>query len=278
VSRQSTDLLRTPKTTEFAGVTVDADEGRNITVRNNELYDYSGHGVLVDSAVTGLGVQNNTVTDAGGSGIRVTGETDGVVDGNRVQGTGEVGIHVEDTAALSVRGNYVGQAGTHGILAEGSERTGNVAVTANYVTANNQRTAEFVPAVSVGDVGAVVRGNTIEQAGSFAIREADGARRNLLDGNWADGDRPWSVESPETTVRNHTPPVGVHRDRSTGADGVVRVEFDRPYARAPKLSFGRTGGGVRDVRFSTDDDGDFVGVTLTTADAERTLDLFVDDP
>ena len=277
VSRQTTELLRTEETKKFAGIAIDPAEGKNISLRNNELYGYSGHGIHVDSSIAGLGIQNNAISGPALAGIRVAGGSSGMIAGNRVSRTGESGIRLKDTAEVVVRGNFVDEAGTYGIITEGSDTERCTDVSANYVTANNQQSNAFVPAILVRDVGAVVRSNTVEPAGAPAIAEDDGARSNHYEGNRANGDRPWRFRSPTSTVRNHSPAVDAHRDVETGRDETVTVEFERPYAEAPRVTFGRMGGGVNDRRFVTDDDGSFVGVRLVTGRGMKPLDVFVED-
>ncbi|WP_089824981.1 hypothetical protein [Halogranum amylolyticum] len=74
------------------------------------------------------------------------------------------------------------------------------------------------------------------------------------------------------------PPIDVHRGVATGPQSdTVSITFDRSYDRPPRLTFGRTGGGVRERSYATDENGRFVGVTLTTRRTDATLDVFVDD-
>lgn len=279
VSVHRTEGLET-ETRRFSGVTVDAARGRNVAIGNNELYGYSGHGIRVESPVEGLLVQHNDVVSPALSGIRIAGRTDGVVEGNRVTGPGEAGICVERTAGLLVRGNHVRHAGTAGIVTVDSVPGRGTDVTGNHVTANSRQEGRSVPAILVLDTGVAVRGNTVQRRERDvpAIAEGESVGGNLYADNWADGERPWHIGSPTSTIRNHTPAVGVHRDVTTGAgENTVTVRFDRPHARPPRLSFGRTGGGIETRTFETDGDGNYVGVTLGTRNEGATLDVFVDD-
>ena len=56
----------------------------------------------------------------------------------------------------------------------------------------------------------------------------------------------------------------------------MAVEFEKPYADPPKLAFGRRGGGIRDVSYATDANGNYVGATVTLAGGGGVVDLFVE--
>ena len=277
VSRQTTDLLGTERTTQFAGIAVDVAEATNLAVKNNELYDYSGHGIHVNSDVSDFTVQHNGIYDAGLAGIRLVDGTHGLIDGNLVAGTTESGIRLKGASNVAVRGNYLRQTGTAGIVTGGADSPAGHDVADNYVTATNRSSSEPFPAILVRDSGVRVRGNTVRQTDAPAIAEPESVADNVYEGNWADGDAPWRFASPSSRARNNTPPTGAHRDASPNSDGVVRVEFDRPYARRPRLGFGRVAGGVRDVTYETDDDGNYVGATVTVGRADATVDVFVRD-
>lgn len=278
VSRQSTERLRTEETTKFSGVAIDGMKGRNIAVGNNEFYDYSGHGIKINSSVDGLTVQNNTVSSPGIAGIRVIGDVDGAVAGNHVRRSAEAGIVLRNTAGVAVRGNDVRRAGTYGIVTEGSESATSTAITGNYVVANDRNADDgSFPGILVRDRGVWVMGNAIRHPGAPAVAEGGDAGENVVQGNWASGNRPWRITSSTSRVLNNTPPVDVHRDQRTGSEEpTVRVEFDSPYARPPRITFGRTAGGVRDRTFETDGDGNYVGVTIRASNSDAPLDVFVD--
>ncbi|RBI58420.1 right-handed parallel beta-helix repeat-containing protein [halophilic archaeon] len=278
VSLQKTAGLHTEQTTEFAGIAVDVAKGRNLAIRNNELYDYSGHGIHIDSDVEDVTVQQNSVIRPGLTGIRLVDATNGLVDGNLVTEPSEAGIRLKQTANLALRGNYVERAGTYGIETSGARSSGSgndVAI--NYVVANDRRSDGNLPAILVRDVGTRVRGNTVRGTAGPAIAEADGAARNLYENNWADDTEPWQISAPSSQVRNHTPALGVHRNLSPpSGSNEIAVEFDKPYARSPRLAFGRGRTAVQDVAYETDSGGNYVGATITTEGSDPTLDVFVD--
>lgn len=280
VSRQTTDDLRTEKTEKFAGVAVDVDRGRNLSITNNELYEYSGHGVHIDSDLSDVTVQHNSVFDPGLSGIRLVDASEGLVDGNLVRGATSAGIRLKRTSGVVVRGNYVRRSGTAGIVTEGASGPTANDIADNYVAENNRaasNTRSF-PAIAVRDDGVRVRGNAVRQNDAPAIAEPERTRGNVYEDNWADGETPWRFVSPDSRARSNVPPTGVHRSLSASRDDdVVRVEFDRAYARRPRLAFGRVGGGIRDVSYETDDGGDFVGARIGVRREGATIDVFVNE-
>jgi parallel beta-helix repeat protein len=279
VSRQETEDLQTDRTKQFAGIAVDVKQGRNLSIKNNELYDYSGHGVHVDSDISNVSVQHNGFFSPGLSGVRLVGVTNGLITGNLVTETEETGIRLRGTNSSVVRGNYVGKAGTAGIIVGGTKgRTGND-VADNYVVGNNQRPGEgrVFPAILVRDSGVRVRGNAVRQNRASAISEPEGTDGNVYEGNWADGEDPWDFSSSTSRTLNNTPPTDVHRGASADGGNPIRIEFDRPYARRPQLAFGRTGGGVRNVSYRTDGSGDYVGAEITAGNDGATIDVFVSE-
>lgn len=279
VSLQETDKLKTKQTTEFAGVAVDAAKIRNLAIKNNEFYDYSGHGIHVDSTVSDMTVQHNTLASPGLAGIRLVGGTDSLIDGNLVTDAAEAGIRLKEVTNTVVRGNFVRGTGTAGVVVGGSDSPTGNEVADNYVKNNNQKSSKAFPAILIRDSGVRVRDNTIRQNRAAAIAEPDSVDGNIYEGNWADGDRPWRFASPSSRVRNNTPATGVYRDVSANSGNKeATVEFDRPYARPPQLTFGRANGGVRDISYSTGENGNFVGATITLGENGGTLDVFVSEP
>jgi parallel beta-helix repeat protein len=276
VSVQTIDGLRTEATTRFAGVAVDVARGRNVTIENNELHGYSGHGIHVDSDLSAVTIRQNTVSESGLAGVRLAGANAGVVDGNVVTRAGGAGIHLRDSTTVSVTDNYVRRTGAAGIVTAGPKTGAGNDVADNYVTGSGRAWSRSAPAIRVADAGTRVRGNTLRQNGAPAIVESRGARNNRYENNWADGDRPWRIAAPTSRVRHNAPVMGAHHDVSADASGVARIDFDKPYARPPPLTFGRIGGGVRDIAYEMDDDGHYVGATITVGDADATLDVFVD--
>lgn len=269
--------LQTEKTSKFSGVTVDMDSGRNIAVEGNELHGYSGHGVHVFSDATDVTIQRNRITDPGLSGVRLADSTHGLVEGNFVSNPAEAGIRLTGSRNVVVHGNYVRGAGTAGIVTGGTRGLAGHDVTDNYVIGNSGKRNRSVAAIVVDDRGLRVAGNAIAQNGTPAIAERDGAANNVYADNWADGDDPWRVASPTSRARNNEPPTGSFRDVTVDPDrSVARLEFDEPHSRAPRLTFGNRGGGIRDVTYERDDDGNVVGAAVTVEDPDATLDVFVD--
>lgn len=276
VSIQRVDGLQT-EGAAFAGVAIDPVDGRTVTVQDNELYGYSGHGVHVNADVSNLTVRGNTIVDSGLSAVRLVGVDGGRVAGNAVARPGRAGVRLDRTAAVAVRHNDIRDPAMVGILTgNATGETGNDVV-GNDVTGAGRTSNRPVPAILVDDAGVRVRGNAIRRRGGPAIAEGDGAENNLYEDNWADGDRPWQITAPGSRVRNNTPPFDVHRDTSVpDGGGVVRVGFDKPYAGRPRLSFGRPRGVSPEVSYEVDENGDYVGAEIAVEEAVP-LDVRVHD-
>jgi hypothetical protein len=274
-SVQETEGLDTEQTEKYAGVAVDPDAGRNLSIRNNEFYGYSGHGVHVNGEIRDVAVQDNTLARPARTGVRVRHASNGQVTGNLVVESGTDGLRVEDSTDVVVRDNYVRRPGGAGIDVRGGSGTAGHDVASNFVAeAGGDGDA---PAIRVCDRGVRVRGNTVRRHRSAAIEECSGAGENVYEANHAGGEDPWRVASPDSRVRDNTPPVDVHHDLEADPDrGVVEVDFDRRYARPPRLTFGRTAGPVRDTTYRTDADGNFVGAEIRV-EQTGTFDVFVDD-
>lgn len=84
--QESTGLETNQKT--FAGVGSNVAEGRNFTIKDNELHDYSGHGIHLNGDIANAVIQDNTITDSGFAGIRVADADGAIVDGNIVSRPG----------------------------------------------------------------------------------------------------------------------------------------------------------------------------------------------
>lgn len=277
VSLHQTARLQTEATKQFAGIAVDVETGGNLSIKNNELFDYSGHGIRVESTVTGLNIQQNSIAQPGLAGVRLAGATDGIVSNNLITQTGEAGIRLKQTANISARDNTIRRAGTAGIITEGRTEEMDTDITGNFIAANGHESSRSFPAILIRNSGVGVRGNTIKDHPGAAIVEGEAAGNNFYADNRADGDQPWQISAPGSSVRNHHPPIDVHQGMTTGPDSdVVSVAFDRPYARPPRLTFGRTGGGIRERTYKTDRHGNYVGVTITTQQPDSTVDVFVD--
>lgn len=277
-STQETDGLETEETTQYSGVAIDPVGGRNLTVRNNEFYGYSGHGVNVDGAVRDVAVQGNTLSRPGLTGVRIRRATDAQVTGNLVVEPAAAGIVLDEAGAVAVTDNAVRRTGGAGIHVTGSGGTAGHHVVSNVVTdAGQGGDGGAAPAIHVCDRGVRVSGNTLRGHAGAGIVACSDAAGNVYEANLSDGDDPWAVTSPDARLRDNTPPVDVHRDRTAAPDGnVVEVEFDRSYARPPRLTFGRAAGAVGETAYLTDADGNFVGAEISVAEG-GTFDVFVDD-
>lgn len=261
---------------EFAGITLFIEEATNVTVRGNDLYGYAGAGINVEQGIADFTISDNGVYDAGEEGIRVVGATDGVVRNNYVDGTGGVGVLLDGARYVTASDNRLRRVGGTGIVTRNAEGLVRHEISDNYLKEYGRET-EDAPGILVADSGVNVRRNHVLSDGAPAIVERDGAGRNRYEDNWADGSNPWRIESATSVVKNNAPSVDVHRGLTTDeATGELAVSFEKPYADRPKLSFGRRAGGVGDASYATDENGDFVGVTITVAEPGGVVDLFVD--
>lgn len=276
VSLQEAEGLKTKKTKQFAGIAVDIEEGENVAIKNNELYSYSGHGIHINSNISDLTVQNNGIFSAGRSGIRLANGTYGLIENNLITKTHDAGIRLKNSTDMVVRGNYLREIGTAGIKSSETETGNNIAT--NYIICKDESSDDPSPAIQINDTGNRVRGNTIRQNTGIAIAEGEDASDNTYEDNWANGDNPWEITAVSSVVRNHTPPVGTYRDRSPdSSDKQITVNFEKAYARPPRLTFGRGQTDIQDISYITDDSGAFTGISITVDQADTTVDLFVDD-
>ena len=257
-----------------AGVSLNADRVANVSVVDNDLSGYGGRGVNVERGVSGFTVAGNRIDRPDSVGVRVTGATDGTVENNVVERAGRAGIELDDARFVVVRGNRVRDVARAGVVSTASSRT-----PSNHEISDNEirgyGTANGAPGVLVRTAGNVVRGNRIFQRGGPAIVEGPGGERNCYGSNWARGRSPWRIDHPGSVVIDHVPPFDVHRGLVADASGTVAVRFDKPYARPPRLSFGRVGGGVRDVTYTTSGDA-FDGAVVTVGSPGAAVDVFVD--
>jgi hypothetical protein len=272
-STQATEGLETERTTRYAGVAIDPAGGRNLAVRNNEFYGYSGHGVNVDGAVRDVTVQGNTLSRPGLTGVRVRHARHVQVTGNRIVEPGASGVSLEDAAEVAVADNHVRGAAGVGIDVVGDGDVDHDVLDNVVAGAGHEGGA---PTVRVRARGVRVRGNAVRRHAGPAIREGPAAGGNLYEANHAEGEAPWVVTAPDSRTRDNTPPVDVHRGLTADADGRVTVRFDRPYARPPRLTFGRRPGPVGETTHLTDADGNVVGAEVAVG-GDGPVDVFVDD-
>ncbi|WP_435360104.1 right-handed parallel beta-helix repeat-containing protein [Haloarchaeobius sp. DFWS5] len=278
VSYQDASGLETPRRA-FAGIAVDSDGGRHLSIRNNELYDYSGRGVVVAGDVRDLSIQQNTISGVAREGIRLVSTSRGLVAGNRIHEPGLAGIRLKGTRESTVRDNYVQGAGALGIRIDGERGTTGNEVSDNYVVGNGRTTDPTPPAIRIEDGGVRVHGNAIRQNGAPAVVEVASADvgANLVKDNWADGENSWRISSPDTRTGGNTPAIDVHRGQTAGDDGQISVRFERPYADPPRLNFARGRSAVVGESYQRDGDGNVVGVRLTPANEDAVVDVFVDE-
>ncbi|MFC4550840.1 MULTISPECIES: right-handed parallel beta-helix repeat-containing protein [Halorussus] len=264
----------------FAGVSLEIERAEDVTVRDNDLYGYGGPGINVGEGIADFVVSGNGIYDAGAEGIRVSGATDGAVRDNYVDGTGGVGVALDAARRVTVRGNRLDRVGGAGVVSRNADGPARHEVVGNYLRSFGTAAGDSTPpGFLVADSGLTVGWNRILRDGAPAIVERPDAGRNRYVDNRADGDGPdlWQIRSPTSAVVDHAPPVDAHRGLSVDGEGsTVRVEFEKPYAEPPQLTFGRRGGGIRDVEYTTDGDGNVDGARITVAGGTGVLDAFVD--
>lgn len=282
LATQETAGLTTDRTTRFAGVAADAAGGHTLVVRNNTFRGYSGPGVNVDGAVRNAVVAGNTLVEPARAGVRVRRVDGGTVAGNAVVDPGTAGIRLVDAADLRVGENRVRAPAGPGIDVRGGSDTAGHDIVGNHLSdtgggdsgGDGGRVAGWPPAIRVCDHGVRVRGNSIHRNSGPGIIECADAGDNRYEANRADGEAPWRITSPTSRARDNAPPLDVHRGlRAEG--GVLSVTFDRTYARAPRLSFGRRDGAVREVSYRTGGAGNVVGADIVVG-SDGTFDVFVD--
>ena len=259
-----------------SGVNLNATDVRNVVVANNELYDYPQHGVNVDDGVIEFTVTGNLASGVGEAGIRAAGRH-GTVANNSVVRPARQGILLDGATDVAVDGNRVRGADRAGVAVRRRNGPGRNRINGNYVFSWDGAESGF-PAILVRAGRNAIRDNVVRGEGgdgpAIADRTAGGG--NVYADNYATGDGGWAIEDPTARVRDMTPPVDVHRGRTDDdRDGVVSTTFDRPYEKRPPVRFGDRGGGVREVDYVTDRNGNYVGVDVHIADEGGRVDLFV---
>ncbi|GAA0245442.1 hypothetical protein GCM10009000_071560 [Halobacterium noricense] len=259
---------------DFAGVSLNIEQASNVTVVNNDLYDYGGPGVNVERGISDFVVAGNNLYDAGSDGIRIAGANDGVVARNTVSNAGRAGILLDGAEFVAVERNHIRGTRRTGIVSRGRKRTHHE-ITDNRVREYGKSDGYFQGILLRSKRNVVFDNRIYQSGGGLAIVEADGGGDNCYSQNWANGKDSWKIESPTSFVRNHVPAFGVHRGLAADESGNVSVQFDKPYARRPKLTFGRIAGGVESVSY-TKTNGAFDGARLAVRESGEAIDVFVE--
>ncbi len=257
-----------------SGINLNTTNVRNVVVANNELYDYALRGINVDDGVREFTVTGNLVSGPGEAGIRVAGRH-GTVVNNSVVRPARQGVFLDGGRGVTVNGNRVRGAGRAGI-AVGEDDPTHHRIHGNYVFSWDRENTG-APAVIVRAHANAIADNYVRSEGGNggpAIADRTRGGENVYADNYATGSDPWAIDDPRAVTRDNTPALGAYRGLS-GDGGSVSVEFDRPHARPPRLSYGRRGGGIRGVTYETDRSGTVTGVTVETADEKAVVDLFV---
>lgn len=263
---------------KYSGISLAIERAEDVTIRDNDLYDYAGRGINVGGGIEDFTVSDNAIYDAGQTGIRVAGATDGVVRDNYVSGAAGDGVLLDDARYITVSGNRVRRVGGAGVTSRNASGLARHVIAGNYIKEFG-RISGASPGILIGDSGVKISKNDIFRSGVPAIVELEGAGRNRYEGNRADGDGPdpWRIDSATSAVDDHWPAMDAYHSLTPNGPGsTVQVKFEKPYADPPKLTFGRRGGGIQDVSYMTDGNGNFVGATVTLAGGDGVLDLFVE--
>ena len=155
--------------------------GNNVRISGNTIDGgSSGFGIRVQSAYSGVTVENNTVRNVTGSGILVLGKNC-TVKGNTISGTKGAGIYVENTSGLTVDGNVISGSSERGIL---TVNTAGVTVINNQVGTSGNSGIE----ITSNCTGAVrIEGNTVNGSGKSNLVVAGGTSCTIKGNTMSDG-------------------------------------------------------------------------------------------
>lgn len=260
-------------TKTFAGISVEIDNAINISIQDNDLYQYNGRGVNIERGTSDFTVAGNRLYNTSHRGIRIAGATDGTVTDNHVRGAGNVGIDLGNGAQhVTVESNQVRDVARAGIVTRGGAN--NHIILGNSITDYGQGKNRNPPAILIKSTNNVVRQNHIYQNGGPAIVETDEAGNNTYIGNWADGTTPWKISSPTSTFKLHTPPFDSHHGVDTASGGsTVTIMFEKPYQKPPRLVFGRGSGGLPNFAYKMNEEGHYIGAEISTDSTDDVIDV-----
>jgi len=250
-----------------------------INLNLNDIQFYGNHILRTGSnsiniSASGFDIRNNRVEDSGGTGIRQEGTAGGgEIRGNEVTGSADQGVTVQ-TGEVVIDGNRLEKNGARGLTVLGG--SGHVIVD-NRIK-NNDQNANGADEVRLGATGCEVRGNVVlARNGSTSFNEYNGNDNRWIANKAPDDGSAWLNLGPQSVLANNTPSVDTHRGLSDGdSDNSISVTFEKAYASRPKLEFGRVGGGIDGVSFTTDGSGNYDGATISIGTAGGTIDVFVE--
>lgn len=155
--------------------------GNNVRISGNTIDGgTSGFGIRVQSAYSGVTVENNTVRNVTGSGILVLGKNC-TVKGNTISGTKGAGIYVENTSGLTVDANVISGSSERGIL---TVNTAGVTVINNQVGTSGDSGIE----ITSNCTGTVrIEGNTVNGSGKSNLVAAGGTSCTIKGNTMSDG-------------------------------------------------------------------------------------------
>lgn len=239
------------------------------TVGNNYLYGYGKGGILMNAHGSVIG---NHIEDVGGSGIVLDKDFASAI-GNLIWRPSGHGIHLNATRT-SARGNTVWRAGDSDIRAANVSPLGTIV--GNHLHDGNQNASASAP-IHVAGGGAMIGCNRITSKNNTAFVEESTADGNLWVGNRASGGGGvWSLSGPNSVAEANKPAIDVHRGLADGdSNNSISVTFDKPYASRPVLNFGRRGGGITGISYTTDANANYDGATVSISTAGGTIDATV---
>lgn len=197
-------------------------------------------------------IVNNEFWKAGDTAVEITNGVHGVFAFNDVYESSIYGIKLNGSNDATIFGNVFQNTGVGGGGAAGI----NLDNSSNHLVAMNR----------------VVNGEG-------GITEANGADNNQILWNISNGNTSYqySLEGPNSVVKSSTPEFDTHRGLTDGdSDNTITVTFDKPYANRPRLAFGRVGGGITNVAYTTNGSGDYDGATVSISTTGGTIDAYVE--
>ena len=259
--------------------------GRNVTIGDNIYENVVATSIRVgqnqvspqDITIDGNVVDNSENETA--FGVYVADANDVTVSDMTVRG-GNVGINIFNSKNCTVENSRVRGTKAEGLLVNGG--AGNHDVRGNNVREYSGGSDTTVDGLVVKDPDCTVTDNRVTYASAGGKAYNISGAGCVFEDNWTDAGGVTTAYrsgafAADTALESNTPKFDAHRGQTDGdSDSSITVSFEKRYAERPSLSYGRVGGGIEGVSFSTDGSGNYDGVTLTIGTAGETVDVFVE--